>query len=124
MAPVLIFDFDGVIADSYKIALDIYTKIAPKYGLDNSEEFFQDLFEDNFYKSILKNGLPPIKLMLKINEFKKELMQAQDKVKLFPKMKAILEKLSKSNRLIIISSNMTEVVKGILDKNSIICKQF
>ncbi len=119
MPRLLIFDYDGVIADSYSQIYGIYRELAEKYGLDGSEAMFRKLFEGNFYESLKNHGIGIAKMIPEMMDFKKELLKAKGNSPFFPGAKEMLTHLSKHNKVAIITSNFSDFVRDSLRKNGI-----
>lgn len=104
----VIFDFDGVLCDTSKMALDICKSIKQ----DITKEEFESIFDGGFTKN-LKIGFKLI--------FSKKLRKQEEKyysrLKLKGNVKKILEKLSKNYDLYIITSNTKRNI-GSFFKNS------
>ena len=56
---ILIFDYDGVIADSLEIYSKLFVEVCKKYGFKgvNSKEEFISLFDKNLYESMMEMGV-------------------------------------------------------------------
>lgn len=112
---LFLFDFDGVLADS----LEVYEKTVKaclhdiKQPIIQSREEFLELFDDNFYASLGKKGIP-------LNAFMKaaEGILAQVKIKdmkPFPNVEPVIKKLHENHCLIVVSSNDFASIKEALD---------
>jgi phosphoglycolate phosphatase len=123
MRRVLIFDYDGVIVDSFPVIISIYKRMADKYGWDSSEEGFNKLFDNNFFQSLRLQGLSDEQMATELEEFTKMAAKEQHKIQLFKGIVQMLEILSASNILVIITSNVSQMVNEILRKNEISCIQ-
>lgn len=113
---VLVFDFDGVLADSLKEGFDVALKLYKKYGfkgVDSLSEFL-DLYEDNYYKAIVDKGFDPKDMDAYVKELKLELEKAYKAVKPFDGLKHVLQELMKNNAVVVITSNMTSVVEEFI----------
>lgn len=113
---VLVFDFDGVLADSLKEGFDVALKLYKKYGfkgVDSLSEFL-DLYEDNYYKAIVDKGFDPKDMDAYVKELKLELEKAYKAVKPFDGLKHVLQELMKDNAVVVITSNMTSVVEEFI----------
>ncbi len=119
---ILIFDFDGVIADSLDIFMKKVITACKKYGSNqiNTKEDFLNLFENNLYESLVKQGIHEDKIPNMIEELKIGTKE-QNKIKLFDGIKEALLQLSKNHRIFIITSNVTPVVEEFLKSKGIIC---
>ncbi len=112
---LFLFDFDGVLVDS----LDVYEKtvtdclIKINQPLTRGREEFLELFEGNFYESLVQKGV-------NLDAFMKAsldiLAQVKiDDIKPIKDVAPVVEKLQKKNCLIVISSNDTASIKEVLE---------
>ena len=119
---LLLFDYDGAIVDSLDIFMERVVSAGRQYGSNkiNSKEDFLNLFNDNFYEKLVESGIPKNKIPPMIADFQIGL-EEQKNIRLFDGIREMLEKLSKNNRLIIITSNVTRVIEESLKLKNIIC---
>ena len=121
MEKVIIFDYDGVIVDS----LDVYEKAVISafqkngYNQIDSRESFLNLFDGNFFESVIKLGIPPEKMPAIMKELEPNLQRLQNELKLFDGMRDVLAELAKKYKIYIATSNLTEVVKAYLESQNI-----
>jgi phosphoglycolate phosphatase len=101
----LLFDFDGVVADSFWAALEVNKLIRPSV----SEEEYRQRFSHNI-NDVSDGYNPDIRFF---SEFGPRLMRSS----LFPGMKSALELLARNHTLIIISSTITELIRDYLKAN-------
>jgi len=114
MEKVLIFDYDGVIADSKAVFMKYFLEACEKYGVNiSTEEEFLRLYEGNVYESMLSLGLTKEKILSVVYYMREGLMKSRDKIRIFPGIKDVLKTLS-SYPLFIVTSNDTEVVKTFI----------
>jgi phosphoglycolate phosphatase len=112
----LIFDFDGVFTDSFRVSLEAFQKLHRKYNLkDISKNDLCELFCGNLWEKHKQYGLKN----KDEEEFKKELLEMveerQEEISFFSGMKEITERLAKKGHsLIIISSNKSSAVQDKL----------
>ncbi|MDO8444266.1 MAG: HAD hydrolase-like protein [bacterium] len=109
----VLFDFDGVIADSFETAFGAYSEINPRI----TKEYYRSRFEGN-----VNDWDDPDKIHLdkKKDEtafFEKYWPRFGAEVKLFPGIKAVLASLAEKYKLVIISSTLTSQIEGFLKKN-------
>jgi len=103
----IIFDFDGVIHDTFDLAYKINVGI---FGENFTEEKYRDIFNGNIYKNIevsKKNS----------DNFFKLQNEAFKYLKIDENIKKNLEKLSKEYPLFIISSNQEEALNTYFQNN-------
>jgi len=111
---LFLFDFDGVLVDS----LDVYEKtvtdclIKINHPLTRGREEFLELFEGNFYESLVKRGVD-LDVFMKAAE---DILAGVDysKMKPFGAMMPILNDLKKDHALIVISSNDSPTIQEAL----------
>lgn len=118
---LLLFDFDGVIADSFEIFFHEFTTACTELGFKklNSKESFLNLFEGNLLFSLIKAGFPPWKLRELFQRFQPRISTANAKVRAFEKIPEVLNRLAGMHLVYIISSNLTEAVRNFLIRESI-----
>ncbi|MBU4257177.1 HAD-IA family hydrolase [Patescibacteria group bacterium] len=116
MKNIIIFDYDGVMVDSLDIVIGIYNGLCGKYNLKkiNDKKEFGELFNNNFYDALKQKGATEEELKLIIIDFKNELTKHSGSINLFNDIKEMINVLSENNQLIIVTSNITQVVKEFL----------
>jgi phosphoglycolate phosphatase len=118
---VLIFDFDGTLADSRKTLVEIANNLALEFGFDRvTEDEMLRLShlssKDIFYQS----PIPPYKIPFLLSRVKKELNQKIASLQPFDGIKEALNSLKKEGyRLGIVTSNLKENVVDFLDNNNL-----
>ena len=116
MAKLFLFDFDGVIVDS----LDVYERRVRlclekmDSAIVQNRADFLALFEDNFYEAIEKRGVDVRTFMHE----SKALPIEDDYEHMIPfaPMLPVLEQLKKDHILVVISSNISNIIHDILSK--------
>jgi phosphoglycolate phosphatase len=112
---LFLFDFDGVIVDS----LDVYEKTVIdclkdiNQPLIRDREKFLELFEDNFYESLVNKGVD-LDVFMKASEDILARVKIKD-MKPFPEVAPVIEELHKNHCLIVVSSNDYASIKEALD---------
>jgi len=112
---LFLFDFDGVLVDS----LDVYEKtvsdclIKINQPLTRGREEFLELFEGNFYESLVQKGVDLEEFVKASVEILAE-VQIKD-IKPIAGVVPVVEELHKQHCLIIISSNETASIKEALE---------
>ena len=111
----VLFDFDGVIADSYALAFDVARQFNPELN----DESYRALFEGNIYESLgrlegwdSKNH--PDQYAAAFNS------RMKDEVGLAPGMRETIEKLAGEYRLIVISSTISMSIREFLDSHRLL----
>ena len=115
--PLILFDYDGVIADSYEVYFHEFTRACTAHGFDNlnSREAFLRLFDGNLIAQLIKAGFPLRKLKKLADDFRPQIEMANSRIAPFPGMVEILRTLSAWHPLIIITANSSHVVQRFLD---------
>ena len=121
MKNVLIFDYDGVLVDSFDIFMNNFIKACNKQGFESiaTEKDFLKLFENNMYESMFARGMTKAQILKIVYFMRDALTENQDKIKVFEGISETLEKLSKENRLVIVTSNETNVVNNFLKSRNL-----
>jgi len=106
----ILFDFDGVILDSFEGAFEVNKKLEPTL----TEEWMRRRFEGNINDSYIdEKGRPATEE--EDNEFFNLYIPAMMKFKIFPEMLDVVKKLNENYRLIIVSSTITGPIKEYMD---------
>ena len=111
---LLIFDFDGVVVDSLDLYEGTVRQCLEEIGqpIVRNREDFLELFEDNFYESLVKKGVDLHAFMEASADI---LARANfDEMKPFYNLIPVLEKLQTNNILLIISSSGSQDIRNIL----------
>ena len=111
---LLIFDFDGVLVDS----LDVYEKTVTdclkviNQPLTRGREEFLELFEGNFYESLVQKGVDLGKFVAASEDILSKVNFAE--MKPFDAIRPVLRELVKNHSMIVISSNDTPTITEAL----------
>lgn len=114
---VIIFDFDGTIADSFEAVLRISNQLAAEFGypVTRSEDVYH-LKNLSSREIIRRSKLSPFKIPFLLRRLRRELKQEISQLKPIPGMKAVLRSLKQQgNQLGIVTSNSCENVRAFLD---------
>jgi len=107
---IIIFDFDGVIADTFEIAFAINKISRPRI----SREDYRRLFDGNIYDTYFKD--PPIAKV----DFFAEYGQQFKTLGIDEKIKLNIKKLSQNFSLFIISSTTNAIINEYLERHEIL----
>lgn len=118
---VIIFDFDGTIADTLNVIVSITNRLAIEFGYkQTSPQELAQLKNLTSRQIIKQSGISIFKLPFLIRKVKEELNKAIEKIRPIPGIKEALIKLNNhDNRLVIITSNSKENVMAFLEKNDL-----
>jgi phosphoglycolate phosphatase len=107
---VLVFDFDGVIVDSFAVARKVVNDVIVPHLQPLNKKEFAALYEQNFYEGIVAKGWPKEKMQYLMDETLQGLAHETPNVNMFSGMLDVLNELVKQHTLIIVTSNFTDVV--------------
>ena len=112
---LLLFDFDGVLADSLDLYAEAVARCLLRIGtpiVKNREDYLA-LFEGNFYESMAAKGVD----LAAFAGAAKEILPGldYDAMKPFDGLIPVLEALRKENLLVVISSNGFRTISRMLD---------
>jgi phosphoglycolate phosphatase len=121
MTKVIIFDFDGTLADTIDILLSITNRLSAEFGFKSAtKEELAQLSNLNSWQILQYSGISIFKFPLLIRRLKAELHSEVPHIQLFPGIKEVLLELKKRGfQLGIITSNSRENVWTSLEKNGL-----
>ena len=115
------FDFDGTIADSLALGLDIADELSEKYGFEKVDRTKLDEYKKMTATELFKElRLPFIKVPIIAPMFKIEINRKINDLHPFDGIKDLMHKLSEDNYLGILTSNSVENVKKFLINHNMI----
>ena len=114
MKKIILFDFDGVIVDSYEIAYKVSKKLIPEID----REQHRDMFMGNIYDAVAKI-VPKHKRKERNDDFYNIYYPLLLKLPIIPGMSKTIKQLSKKYTLIIISSTINSPIHAYLEKNEL-----
>jgi phosphoglycolate phosphatase len=113
---LFLFDFDGVLVESLKlyekaVSLSLIRMNKP---LTRGQEEFLELFEGNFYESLVKRGVDLDEFM----EVSGDLLAQVDYKEMQPisAMIAVVEQMRNDNILLVVSSNNSQTIQAALER--------
>jgi len=121
LPPVIMFDFDGVVADSFEVFYAEFTAATRALGFEklSNREALLDLFDGNMFTSLVKMGFPIHKLKGLSEEFKPKIAAANTRVKPFEGMPELLAELAAAHPTYVITSNQTVAIERFLADHKI-----
>lgn len=113
---VLLFDFDGVIADTLDYFLDCFLAACAELGHHHidSKQTFLDLFDSNFYEAMEVSGVPPTDFPPIMKSMKERVMATGRSYSYYLQIPETIQALAKCHTLYIITSNHSEPVAAFL----------
>ena len=117
------FDYDGVIVDSFEIFSACFMKACHENNFDevNSPEKVLALFEANVFEALMASGLDDLAINRILETFESDIGLYQNDLKLFDNIPDTLKKISANNKIVIITSNVTMEAKRVLQNNGVNC---
>jgi HAD superfamily hydrolase (TIGR01509 family) len=121
MTKVIIFDFDGTLADTIDILLSITNRLSAEFGFKSAtKEELAQLSNLTSWQLLRYSGISIFKFPLLIRKLKAELRSEIPNIQLFPGIKEVLLELKKLGfQLGIITSNSRENVLASLERNGL-----
>lgn len=116
---VVIFDFDGVIADSMDAYFGAFTDVCTEMGYRrlNSREAFLRLFEGNLLRQLLWAGFPLWRLKRLVQKFEPRIREAHRDVRPFAGLPEAISTLARDFPVYVVTSNIAEVVSAFLEQH-------
>src|SRR5262245_53096705 len=117
--PLIVFDFDGTLADSWASAVEIFKRIGPGLGLKPiaDPEAVRSLPTKEFLKTI---GVSFWKLPKVVRAYQAAAAEDAHALKLFPAWPGVLETLAaRGHRLGVLSSNREDSIRACLRTNGV-----
>ena len=113
---LIMFDFDGVIADSLADQCRAYERTFRAHGLGHLAtcKQFVDFTEDNWFAALAQAGVPPA-----VVEDVEDAIGATPVPELFPGMAEVIERLAAAHPVFVITSSRTAMVERILSEHGV-----
>jgi phosphoglycolate phosphatase len=113
---IVMFDFDGVIADSWCAQKGAFVDALRSCGLHEiaTSATFRDLLDANWFEALLEAGVPE-EVVLEIEQG----FGAGPTPELFPGMAEVIERLAEAHPVVVITSSDTSDVERILQERQV-----
>jgi phosphoglycolate phosphatase len=123
MKSLLVFDYDGVLVDSYDVFMPAFIDACEHAGYPTlvSKEDFVRLFDDNLYRSLRAQGLSRATILRIVLEVKKAILANRDQLKIFPGVTEAVHSLATTHYMAVATSNETSVVRQLLIDRNLDC---
>lgn len=120
--PLVLFDFDGVIADSLECFESCLAEAARAEGVEElaRREAFLEVFDENMSAGLRDLGLDEARLQRVLAGLAERLERRFAEVAFFPGMADVLNELSKRAAVLVITSNFSGVVRRSLEQNGVL----
>lgn len=112
---LLMFDFDGVIADSWSGQIPVFVETLQAHGLHDraTPAVYRDLLDSNWFEGLTKVGLPP-HIIAEMDEAWSALTP-----ELFPGMPEVIARLAETHVVLVITSGATDGVRRVLETHGV-----
>jgi len=119
--PIIMFDFDGVVADSLEVYFGEFTRACHELGFHrlNSREAFLRLFEGNVVRQLFWAGFPMYRIRRLLRTFAPRIAEAQRRVSPFAEMPEVVRDLAAVYPVYVITSNATDTILDFLLRHNI-----
>ena len=123
MTKVLLFDFDGVIADTLDYFLESFLDSCAEHGHHhiNDKQTFLNLFDSNLYEAMEAAGITAGEIPSVMQGMKDRLIHRGLSYTHYPEIPEILHQLAEKHTLYIITSNHSQPVHEFLAQHDITC---
>ncbi|PKO14310.1 MAG: HAD family hydrolase [Chloroflexi bacterium HGW-Chloroflexi-10] len=124
---LVIFDFDGTLADSFPWFLTVFDELAERFNLPKMEKKHLEKLREMDINHLLREYNIPLWKMVKIGNHLKKMMSNQiEKINLINGMQQVIDSLvAQEVRLAVVSSNAEENVRQVLGAhNAVHFEQF
>lgn len=112
----LIFDFDGTIVDNLPYVFTLFQKNMLQKGIDLSQYPIEELRQIGIKNFVKQVKVSKLELLIIYKNIKKEIRQHLEEYPPVKELATTLEKLSKDNKLYVLSSNKKENINSYLKK--------
>ncbi len=119
---MIIFDFDGVLLNSFDTLYKINKKSASGVGITLSKKDYKNFFKGNIHKTRSRIFKGDLEKSRKFGEARENLYNRyynSENVKLFEFAPFLIKRLSKKTKVYIVSSSPKEFIEDILEKNGL-----
>lgn len=120
MIKAIIFDYDGVIVDSFSSVFEVYKKICERFRISSPQtiESFRKTYGYNYTECLTNLGIPKKDSPIVQNIFLQEIVKFDHEI--FPGIYEVIERLSKKYQLFLVSTShshevLTKIKKFGLD---------
>lgn len=121
MRALVLFDFDGTLADSLTVALDVYNGVAPSLGTPPLSADDTALRRMNPREALKATGIPMWKLPKLVTAVRSGMRSRMDEIRMFPGVRdALAELVADDFRVGIVSSNARENIEACLTRHEVV----
>lgn len=113
--PFILFDFDGVIADSFQPSFEVSKIICPSL----TEDIYREGFEGNINDWEKSENIHTEECRHDIDFFKEYIPRMKKEVQIVPGIREAITELEKKHTLIVISSTITSPIREFLEDHGL-----
>lgn len=120
---VLIFDFDGVLADSLDVFEACVQAACRETGMPAPADrpAFLRLFDGNLFAGLQAAGVPADTLPALIAALRRQLEARAGEYRLWPEIPGALARLAETTAVFVVTSGIAGVVAGVLQRQGVTC---
>ena len=116
----IIFDFDGTIADTFKLGIKISNKLALRFDYRLITQDKVEYYRGRTAQEILKEAqIPFYKFPFVVKEFRKEINKIIEQLKPFKGIPEVIKALSEKYKLGVLTSNSQSNVETVFEINNL-----
>lgn len=117
---IILFDFDGTIADTLDETINIFNELSGKFGYNKVSFRNKHVWRSKPSSQVVRDlGIPFFKFPFVVKDARMKLNERIEKIKPIKGLKEVLSTLSKNNELAILSSNSEDNIRKFLKKNNL-----
>lgn len=118
---VVVFDFDGVIADSLSAYYPVFAETCVELGFQGppTMEAFLNVFDTNAVKGLVRAGVPLLKLRRLGKALGPRVAALNQRVEPFPGMPALVNSLVARGPVYVVTSNLTDATAEFLTRHGV-----
>jgi phosphoglycolate phosphatase len=123
MRRIVMFDYDGVVVDSFAHFFHGFTQTCRRHGYRHllGREAFLSLFDINLYEAMVQAGIPRATLPEFFQSMGDILRHDPPGYAFFPGMPETLAAISSTSRVLVVTSNVGAAVAAYLDRHAVTC---
>ena len=116
MSNVFIFDYDGVLVDSFDIFVKYFLIACKREGIKeiSTKKDFLAIYENNMYENMFALGMSKDQILNIVHFMKESIIAHKNDINCFPQIKQTIKSLSQNHILHIVTSSDTRLVSDFL----------
>jgi phosphoglycolate phosphatase len=115
---LVLFDFDGTLADTLGHWLAAFNELAPRYGMKPVDDW-QTARRQGSMEFLRNHNVSLLRLPFLLREFFKLQRSVMDDIRLFEGLETVLPALARVSRLGVVSSNHPQNIRMFLETNGV-----